>query len=184
MLLEVSSGEAFDKLTILEIKSERIQSPEKKKQIEMEILALVEVLRLKERYPFEYAFLKHINEEIWDLTELFCEEQVILSLRIFELNKMRFRVKRLINTLESSSVKEQKSTGEKHCLIIADVEPQTKRTEIACILFDYDTFSFDRPCEFLPFPVFVETTPTTYTAIKLSTLIVSNKFFDTIGKFL
>ena len=97
---------------------------------------------------------------------------------------MRFRVKRLINNLESSSVKEQKSTGEKHCLILADVDPQTKKVELASILFDYDTFSFDRPCGNAPFPVFVETTPSIYDVVKLSTIVVSEKFFNTIGKLL
>lgn len=187
MLLEVSTGEAFDKLTILEIKSIRIQSQEKRAVVEREIVALIDVACLKEKYPFEYAFLKYINEEIWDLTEYFCpsrEDFVDMSVRIFDLNRKRFRVKRLINTFESSFIKEQKSTGERHCVIIADVDPRTKLHEIASILFDYDTFSFSKPCDFVPFSVFTTSAPPEYTEVILSTLTVSQAFLDRVGKFL
>jgi len=184
MFIEVSTGEALDKLTILEIKSNRIQSQEKREAVDKEITALAEVVRIKERYPFEYAFLMFINEEIWDLTEIFCRSRVELSLRIFDLNQKRFRVKRLINTLESSNVKEQKSTGEKHCVIIADVDPRTRMVELASILFDYDTFSFSEPCDFLPFSVFIDNKPPVYSEVLLSSLIASQAFFDRVGKFL
>jgi hypothetical protein len=184
MFIEVSSGEAFDKLTILEIKSNRIQSQEKREAVEKEILALSEVIRIKERYPFEYAFLMFVNEEIWDLTEIFCSSRVEVSLRVFDLNQKRFRVKRLINNLESSNVKEQKSTGEKHCVIVADVDPRSRMVELASILFDYDTFSFSEPCDFVPFSVFINNKPPVYSEILLSSLTVSQTFLDRVGKFL
>ena len=184
MLLEVSTGEALDKLTILEIKSNRIQSEEKKMAIAKEIDTLAHVIELKKRYPFEYAFLLYINEEIWDLTEVFCSARVNVSLRIFELNQQRFRVKRLLNDLENSFVKEQKSTGSKHCVIIADVDPCVKVADIASILFDYDTFSFNEPCAFRPFSVFIDSAPTIHTEVMLSDIVAPQTFLDRVGKFL
>ena len=164
MLLEVSTGEALDKLTILEIKSNRIQSEEKKMAIAKEIDTLAHVIELKKRYPFEYAFLLYINEEIWDLTEVFCSARVNVSLRIFELNQQR--------------------TGSKHCVIIADVDPCVKVADIASILFDYDTFSFNEPCAFRPFSVFIDSAPTIHTEVMLSDIVAPQTFLDRVGKFL
>ena len=178
MLLEVSTGEAIDKLSILEIKQRRITHPEKQQSIQQELLALNSILKIKERYPFEYAFLTKINEEIWDLTETlnpadptFAE----VSERIFELNRKRFRVKRLINTAENSNLKEQKSFGDKHCLIELDVDPYTHISELYSIVFDYDTFSFDLPCKLRPFLNFLDSMPKLHTKISLSSITSRSK---------
>jgi hypothetical protein len=173
MLLEVSTGEAIDKFSILEIKKDRITHPDKQLAIQKELLALDSIIKIKERYSFEYAFLKKINEEIWDLTETLNPTDpnfADISERIFDLNRKRFRVKRLINTAENSTLKEQKSFGDNHCLIELDVDPYTCIPQLYSIVFDYDTFSFDRPCKLRPFLNFLDSTPEVYTRIPISSL--------------
>ena len=169
MLLEVSSGEGFDKLSILEIKYSKITSPEKREAILQEIGALSAVKRLREQYPFEYASLMRVNEEIWDLTEILDPAAPDFA-RIFELNRQRFRVKRMINTAENSTLKEQKSFGDSHCVIELDVDPYSRITELYSIVFEYDTFSFDRPCKLRPFLNFLDSAPEIFSTIKLSAL--------------
>jgi hypothetical protein len=171
MLLEVSSGEGFDKLSILEIKLRRIPDPEKREAVQKEIDALHSILQLKKRYPFEYGVLTQVNEEIWDLTDLINPKDPMfaaISERIFALNRKRFRVKRMINNLEASSLKEQKNTGTEHCVIILDVDPYSRINEIYSLAFEYDTISFDRSCRLKPFQNFVDTAPEYYVSINLS----------------
>jgi len=183
MLLEVSTGEAIDKLSILEIKQRRITHPEKQLAIQQELLALDSIVKIKERYSFEYAFLTQINEEIWDLTETLNPADpafAVVSERIFDLNRKRFRVKRLINTAENSNLKEQKSFGDKHCLIELDSDPYTRIPELYSIIFDYDTFSFDRPCRLRPFLNFLDSTPEVHTKIPLSSITSRTDFVNPI----
>ena len=178
MLLEVSTGEAIDKLSILEIKQRRITQPDKQLAIQKEILALSPIVVLKERYSFEYAFLTNINEEIWDLTETLNPADPTfpaVSERIFDLNRKRFRVKRLFNTAENSNLKEQKSFGDKHCLIELDIDLYTCIHQLYSIVFDYDTFSFDRPCKLRPFLNFLDSTPEVYTKIPISSLTIRSE---------
>jgi hypothetical protein len=179
MLLEVSTGEAIDKLSILEIKQRRISHPEKQLAIKQELLALDSIVKIKERHLFEYACLTQINEEIWDLTETLNPSDpafAVVSERIFDLNRKRFRVKRLINTAENSNLKEQKSFGDKHCLIELDLDPYTRIPELYSILFDYDTFSFDRACRLRPFLNFLDSTPELHTKITLSSITSRTDF--------
>jgi hypothetical protein len=183
MLLEVSTGEAIDKLSILEIKQRRIANPEKQLAIQQELSALDSIVATKERYSFEYAFLTEINEEIWDLTETLNPADpafAIVSERIFDLNRKRFRVKRLINTAENSNLKEQKSFGDKHCLIELDLDPYSHIPELYSIVFDYDTFSFDRPCRLRPFLNFLDSTPEVHTKIPLSSITSRTVFVNPI----
>jgi hypothetical protein len=174
MLLDVSPGEGFDKLSILEIKYARIAQPEKREAVLCEVNALSDVERLKKRYPFEYASLMRVNEEMWDLTEVLDSEDTDSfsrsAARIFELNRQRFRVKRMINNAENSNLKEQKSFGDKHCVIELDVDPYSRIAGLYSIVFEYDTFSFDRPCKLRPFLNFLDSAPETFVTVKLSAL--------------
>ena len=67
--VEISIGEFFDKMTILEIKHERISDPAKRKNIDYELDLLYALL---DSLPFsradvadEVAELKAINEKLW-----------------------------------------------------------------------------------------------------------------------
>ena len=71
-LVPVSVGELYDKLTILEIKSERIADAAKLDNVNRERLALREVTRdLPEPAEFKrvYAELKRVNEALWDIED-------------------------------------------------------------------------------------------------------------------
>jgi len=150
MKLEVSVGEAIDKLTILEIKLAKITDEQKRTEIRKEIDALSECLEYKECYKFYYNVLMYINEKIWTMTDdikqmtptnpLFAH----IANEIFEFNQKRFRVKTWFNLLTSSYIKEQKSYTASHCQIVIDNEELLleKLPEIHFLAIEYDTIGF------------------------------------------
>lgn len=120
MKIEVSIGEFIDKITILEIKSERIKDIIKLNHIHNEL----EILNnsLKESgivVPTDmYQRLKKINEDLWDAEdilrkkekiELYDEEFIKYAVLDSVLNDNRFLVKNEINNYCNSNIKEQKS---------------------------------------------------------------------------
>jgi hypothetical protein len=118
----VSWGELLDKITILEIKSERIADAKKvanvRKELE-ELNATVEkTAQLTAATRSLVKELKLINEKLWviedDIRE--CERQQDFGARFIELaravyftNDERFRLKREINTEMGSALVEEKS---------------------------------------------------------------------------
>ena len=111
--LPVSIGEALDKLTILDIKMKKI-TDERKSDIKKEYLILNSKLdKYKKKYRFFYNILMNINENIWDMQDLFREtnndeKKNELCVKIINENDNRFRVKKKINNLSNSELKEQK----------------------------------------------------------------------------
>lgn len=115
MLIEVSLGEAIDKLTILDIKLEKISDISKSKFIQEERDYLYNILHIYiNKYPFFFQTLKKVNLEIWELQDKlrllngndtsyskFCEEVILL-------NDSRFLIKNKINKIENSKFQEQK----------------------------------------------------------------------------
>jgi hypothetical protein len=126
MKVEVSVGEVIDKLSILDIKLAKIQSPEKREQIQTEIQSLQEGKELVKAFPqsFWYTLLVYVNTQIWELTDEVKtlswkdtpERFAKISNEIFELNQQRFRLKNRFNKL-SSGLQEQKSYAETICQI-------------------------------------------------------------------
>jgi hypothetical protein len=126
MKVEVSVGEVIDKLSILDIKLAKIQSPEKREQIQNEIQSLQEGKELVKAFPqsFWYTLLVYVNTQIWELTDEVKtlswkdapERFAKISNEIFELNQQRFRLKNRFNKL-SSGLQEQKSYAETICKI-------------------------------------------------------------------
>ena len=112
MMLEVSLGDALDKLSILEIKRSRITDPKKLEEIHKEILALSAVPKPN---ALLYDLLVEINTIIWDLTDTVKSKSELdieyaeISKSIFDNNQKRFRIKNMINYSEVDSLKEQKS---------------------------------------------------------------------------
>lgn len=155
MKLEVSIGEAIDKLSILELKMKKINDLKKHLEIQKEIDALVEVIQYKKWCPLFYKMLMYINEQIWDMTNIIKSMEVIdlefarISNQIFEFNQKRFRIKSFFNTLVNSSIKEQKSYALSHCKIIIPDETTfyNKLAEINYLTIEYDKISFD--CTFI-----------------------------------
>ena len=115
----ISWGELVDKITILEIKAERMDDPKKLANVTRELWLLnrklspvaTQVLRLKLR-------LKEVNTRLWDVEDEIrdCEREQNFGPRFIELaravyvtNDQRADVKREINFALSSELVEEKS---------------------------------------------------------------------------
>jgi Family of unknown function (DUF6165) len=122
ILAPISIGELIDKITILEIKAERMADQQKLRNVAAE-LALLRVLTTKggldapEMTPYSQE-LKAINGELWDIEDAIreCEERgdfgarfVELARSVYRTNDQRARVKQRINAAFGSSVIEEKS---------------------------------------------------------------------------
>ena len=121
ILVEVSVGELLDKLTILEIKHEKIKDPEKLKFINDEYSALKDQLNksVKSDPKLDELFnsLKKINEKLWviendkrlcEKNSDFGEKFIKLSRDIHFLNDDRAKIKLEINNHTGSKIKEIK----------------------------------------------------------------------------
>ena len=115
LYLQVSLGEAIDKLTILDIKLDKILD-NRKIDVKKEYDLLYE--KLKEfiiKYENLYQTMKKVNLLIWDMMDILRDGNVSeeLYLKIckecVEFNDIRFRVKNKINYVSNSLLKEQKS---------------------------------------------------------------------------
>lgn len=146
MKVEVSIGEAIDKLSILELKFKKINNPDKKIEIQKEINELNECSKYKKEYEFYYKLLIYVNEMIWDMTDkiksmtIENNEFSHISNKIFEFNQKRFRIKNLFNLFINSNIKEQKSYATTSCKIVIDTEEifYNKISEINFLLLEYD----------------------------------------------
>ena len=112
--LPVSIGEALDKLTILDIKCEKIQDGRKADCLN-EFTVLSSSLQAQvSKFAYYYKLLREINLEIWDLQDKFHgkdlpdAEAAALCKKILEENDRRFRVKAKLNHAAASTLKEQK----------------------------------------------------------------------------
>ena len=120
--VEVSTGEFLDKISILEIKSERIQDASKLSNInkELEILkkTWAESPASQTDVSTLMAELKTINETLWDIEDririkesqsAFDEEFIELSRSVYITNDRRSDVKRQLNQALGSNLMEEKS---------------------------------------------------------------------------
>uniref|UniRef100_A0A6C0B034 Uncharacterized protein n=1 Tax=viral metagenome TaxID=1070528 RepID=A0A6C0B034_9ZZZZ len=114
--LPVSLGEAIDKLTILDIKLDKIKEDHRRNDVQKEYELLYE--KLKEfltKYNDLYLSMKKVNLMIWDMMDILrdgCisnEEYLKVCKECVEYNDIRFRVKNKINYTSNSLLKEQKS---------------------------------------------------------------------------
>ena len=121
ILVEVSVGELLDKLTILEIKQEKIKDLEKLKYIKDEYSVLKDELNksVKSNPKLDELFssLKKINEKLWVIEDdkRLCEKNsdfgekfIKLSRDIHFLNDDRAKIKLEINNHTGSKIKEIK----------------------------------------------------------------------------
>jgi perosamine synthetase len=122
--LPVSIGEAIDKWTILEIKKEKIDDEAQLQEVDKEMKALHKLLKdYILRFSNYKNILKQINLKIWEDQDRFrasvdSSEQAKICLKIIQDNDARFRVKKKINSLADSELKEQKSYAKKGCLLL------------------------------------------------------------------
>lgn len=123
--VEISIGEFFDKLTILEIKSERISDPDKLVNINKELDSLNQLLSQqtfkRDDVSDEVSALKEINEALWviedDIREkeskkAFDDRFVELARSVYITNDKRSDIKREINLKLGSDFVEEKSYEE------------------------------------------------------------------------
>ena len=121
ILVEVSVGELLDKISILEIKKEKIKDSEKLKFIDSEYNVLREQLdkNVKSDKKLEEFFnnLKKINLKLWSIEDYkrmceknsdFGEKFIDLSREIHFLNDNRSKVKLEINKYTGSQIREIK----------------------------------------------------------------------------
>jgi hypothetical protein len=118
----VAPGELLDKITILQIKTDRLLDADKLRHVRAE-LKLLEGVRARElaasaevtRLELE---LRHVNEILWDVEDTIrvCERErefgprfIELARSVYRLNDQRAALKRRINELLGSPLVEQKS---------------------------------------------------------------------------
>jgi Tfp pilus assembly protein PilF len=120
--VEVAAGELFDKITILEIKAERIRSFGQLENIKRELTSLLETSQRlgtgSAALESLVAELKKVNETLWDIEDKIrdCERQkdfgktfIELARSVYQQNDRRSALKRQINDLLGSKIIEEKS---------------------------------------------------------------------------
>ena len=121
IIVEVSSGELLDKISILEIKQEKIKDPEKLKFINEEHLILKNQLnsnvKSDQKLTELFDSLKQINAKLWVIEDdkRQCEKEkdftdtfIKLSRDVHFLNDDRAKIKLEINNHTGSTIKEIK----------------------------------------------------------------------------
>jgi predicted phage-related endonuclease len=117
----VSWGEVIDKITILEIKSAKLNSEAALKNVrhELETLSKVAAATLSgnPKVAGLKTALKHVNETLWGIEDdirakeaakSFDAEFIALARAVYHNNDERGRLKREINTLLNSDISEEK----------------------------------------------------------------------------
>jgi len=122
ILAEISAGELIDKITILEIKKEKITNKDKLIEIEKELLSLDDTM--KKFIPNNSQIskfknnLKDINLQLWDIEDGkrsaeknndFGEKFIELARKVYKFNDERAKIKLAINNALGSNIKEVKS---------------------------------------------------------------------------
>ncbi|MCP4470319.1 MAG: hypothetical protein GY815_06480 [Gammaproteobacteria bacterium] len=122
ILIPISPGELLDKITILQIKSERIADPAKVANVrtELEMLDAVWSLAVGDDAEIDAltAELKSINEALWEIEDdirdeernrRFGERFIELARAVYVTNDERANAKKKVNLHLNSSIVEEKS---------------------------------------------------------------------------
>jgi hypothetical protein len=119
ILAPISAGELVDKITILEVKSERI-APEKRANVVHELTLLREIAAraLPQGLEALTGELRAVNAALWDIEDgkRDCERRgdfgegfVALARAVYRENDRRAAIKRRINDAAGSEIVEEKS---------------------------------------------------------------------------
>jgi hypothetical protein len=119
---EVSLGELIDKITILQIKNERVTDPVKLVNIRTELTILESTLRqtvaASEHLSSLMAELKEVNTKLWVIEDDIREKEskqefdaqfIALARSVYFTNDHRCEIKREINKLLGSKLVEEKN---------------------------------------------------------------------------
>ena len=121
ILSEISPGELLDKISILEIKFEKVKDKNYQKEIKKEYKILKEIqnssIKLEDDIKVLFRSIKEINLSLWDVEDHlriceknkdFGEKFIKLSRNVHFLNDERSQIKLEINNLTDSKIKEVK----------------------------------------------------------------------------
>jgi hypothetical protein len=122
LLVPISPGELIDKITILEIKSERIQDAAKLHNVRTELALLTDTWKAS---PFsatdisaDWNALREVNAKLWDIEDDIRDKEragdfgpgfIELARAVYFTNDVRAAIKRRINTALGSVLVEEKS---------------------------------------------------------------------------
>ncbi len=122
ILIPISPGELLDKITILQIKAERIEDPAKVANVRTELDMLQQVWQEKveddDTIAALAAELKSINEALWEIEDdirdeernrRFGERFIELARAVYVTNDKRADAKKRVNLHLNSSIVEEKS---------------------------------------------------------------------------
>jgi hypothetical protein len=125
ILVEIGSGELIDKITILQIKSERMSDAAKLANVRLELTELSAArdanLPASDELEALSAQLKGINEALWvieddiracEAEKDFGEKFIALARAVYVTNDQRAAVKKQINLLTGAKIIEEKSYTE------------------------------------------------------------------------
>ena len=122
ILAEISAGELIDKITILQIKLDKISDKVKTNDVSKELNSLQETMQ--KHFPDQTEIsnymksLKKINLRLWDIEDAkrlaeknsdFGEKFIKLAREVYKFNDERAKVKLKINENFGSNIKEVKS---------------------------------------------------------------------------
>ena len=119
--IPVSVGELVDRITILRLKAARIEDPAKLANVRSELAALEEIFERDVGQVDEVSEtigrLAEVNERLWEIedglrsldeAQDFGDRFVQTARRVYQLNDLRFRLKREISEAHGSDVIEEK----------------------------------------------------------------------------
>ena len=121
ILSEISAGELLDKISILEIKLEKIKNKANQEKINKEYKILKKVqnssIEMTEKLKTLFKKIKEVNQNLWDIEDKlrFCEKNKDFGKNFIELargvyfnNDKRSKIKSEINKILMSNIKEVK----------------------------------------------------------------------------
>ena len=122
LVVPIAVGELIDKITILEIKTERIPDPAKLQNIHSELRLLAGLrdqhVATGEEIERLTRELKKVNESLWEIEDEIrdCERRrdfgprfIELARAVYQTNDLRSQLKRKINEASGSQLVEEKS---------------------------------------------------------------------------
>ena len=125
LLVPISPGELIDKITILEIKSERMTDATKLANVRTELGLLLAIWRASPHAEADVAgdweALRRVNEALWDIEDRIRDKErerafddvfIELARAVYVTNDERAAIKKRINTRLGSRIVEEKSYAE------------------------------------------------------------------------
>jgi adenine C2-methylase RlmN of 23S rRNA A2503 and tRNA A37 len=121
ILSEISAGELLDKISILEIKLEKIKDKNSQQEIKKEYKMLTEIqnasLKIENKIKNLFKSIKEVNLKLWDIEDKlrifeknkdFGKNFIELARQVYLNNDKRAKIKSKINIICGSNIREVK----------------------------------------------------------------------------